>query len=205
MHCERQVVLVDASPDVVAAWRYLIGTSPDEVRSLPLIEAGQDVGELECSEGGRVLISWCLNQTSTPRRKLSSWGSFHNLKGAACYWSRARREQAAIIAGKIKHWKVFLGDYRRLPDVRATWFIDPPYQDGKVPRGCLWKSNYPHGGVEYGELAGWVQSRRGQVIACEREGADWLPFKPLYESPTGRRYLEGARRRCREAIWHREI
>jgi hypothetical protein len=64
------------------------------------------------------------------------------------------------------------GSYADAPDVEATWFIDPPYQK---PSGRRYVSLLP----DYAELAGWVRSRRGQVIVCEQAGADWMPFRPL--------------------------
>lgn len=64
-------------------------------------------------------------------------------------------------------------DYHEAPDVEVTWFIDPPYQH--VRRG------YERDNIDYGELAEWCMSRRGQVIVCEQAGADWLPFQPLRE------------------------
>jgi hypothetical protein len=71
------------------------------------------------------------------------------------------------------------GSYEDAPDVEATWFIDPPYQHANR-RGYLCK------GIDYARLSDWCRSRRGQVIVCEQEGADWLPFKPLADVATHR-------------------
>ena len=74
---------------------------------------------------------------------------------------------------RIRHWTLIEGDYHDSPDVRATWFIDPPYQEmGK---------HYPNGSkdLDFEELGRWCQAQRGQVIVCENEGADWLPFRPF--------------------------
>ena len=69
---------------------------------------------------------------------------------------------------------VIEGDYTDAPDIEATWFIDPPYQY----RGGR---KYPQGSdaIDYTRLAEWCQTRRGQVIVCEAEPADWLPFRHL--------------------------
>jgi hypothetical protein len=75
----------------------------------------------------------------------------------------------------------------------ATWFIDPPYVDGG--------KSYRYSEIDYPKLAAWCLRLRGQVIVCERQGADWLPFRMLYDNPTARRYKPGARQRCQEAIW----
>ena len=35
--------------------------------------------------------------------------------------------------------------------------------------------------VDYVALREWCLSRKGLLIVCEQEGADWLPFRPLYD------------------------
>ena len=190
LHHRKRVLLLDVDPDVINVWKYLIGATTEEIMGLPLILPEQDVADLKCSEGGRLLISWCLNQTATPRKKLSSWGVFHGDR--ACYWGARRRKQSAVIAARVKHWRAELADYRTAPDAEATWFIDPPYMDGG--------SHYRHSHVDYSELSAWCRSRRGQPIVCERAGATWLPFSPLYSAPTMRRF-SSSRRRCAESVW----
>lgn len=73
------------------------------------------------------------------------------------------------------------GDYRDLPDVEATWFVDPPYQPIRSTHEQAAGNVYRNGAgdIDYAELADWCRSRRGQVIVCEQSPADWLPFTPL--------------------------
>jgi site-specific DNA-adenine methylase len=196
LHYTHDVILLDKSQDVIGAWQYLIQTDPADVLKLPLIASGQEVSSLECSPGARLFISWCLNQTATPRRTLSSWGEYHNARGAACYWGAARREQAAMIAGRIKHWRAYCASYAEAPSIEATWFVDPPYVDGGKA--------YPFHAIDYQYLSLWCQEREGQIIVCERSGADWLPFEAVCSGPTQKRYLQGARTRCSDAMWYRE-
>lgn len=193
LHHTKDVVLADVDPTIVGVWRYLIDASPERVRTLPLIGPEQEVAELDCDEGGRLLISWALNQTATPRKRLSSWGVYH--QGRACYWGHRRREQAAVIASRVKHWTVLNASFDSLENEKATWFIDPPYVDGGA--------SYAFSQVDYPTLADWCRTRRGQVMVCERVGASWLPFWPLYSAPTARRFM-GNRTRCAEAIWMNE-
>lgn len=90
----------------------------------------------------------------------------------------------------IRHWKVIEGDYTAAPEVLATWFVDPPYQvAGKY---------YVHGskGIDYSALGDWCRSRRGQVLVCENEGADWLPFAPFATLKAG---VNG--RGSKEVLW----
>jgi hypothetical protein len=46
--------------------------------------------------------------------------------------------------------------------------------------------------IDYDELAIWIQARKGQVIACEGAGGDYLPFRPLRENTSvgGKRNVE---------------
>jgi hypothetical protein len=190
LHHTHDVILIDLNVDVIGAWQYLIAASREEIMALPLIEPGQDVAELDTTPGGRLLISWCLNQSAAPRRQLSPWGAcVRHIK--ASFWGERRRAQAAEVASRVKHWTAFVGDYRDLPDARATWFIDPPYVDGGA--------NYAHSAIDYTHLAGWACARAGQVIVCERAGADWMPFAPLYDAPSARDRKNGSR--CAEAVW----
>jgi site-specific DNA-adenine methylase len=94
------------------------------------------------------------------------------------------------VASRIAHvqalaanWTATLGDYRDLPNVAATWFIDPPYRPTEPG---VAGDRYMKGaaGLDYSELAAWCRSRRGQVIVCEQEPADWLPFRPLAAQTT---------------------
>ena len=75
-----------------------------------------------------------------------------------------RRARTARDASKVRHWRIIEGDYRDAPDVAATWFVDPPYQDkGK---------HYPHGsaGIDFAALGDGA--RFGLAIRYSLEGRD---------------------------------
>jgi len=62
----------------------------------------------------------------------------------------------------------------------CTWFIDPPYQVvGKSVRGDGYAFGCRARDMDFERLAKWCRERNGQVIVCEQEGANWLPFRPL--------------------------
>jgi hypothetical protein len=179
-----QVILVEKNPEIAALWAWLIGADPEEIRSLPTaLRAGSDIRELQISDGARLLIRhWQRVGTSTCWT-VSKWcGTNTGL------WCAATRDAVASNVVKIRHWHVICGDFTEAPDVRATWFIDPPYRG--LP---LFGSK----DIDYAALAAWVGSRCGQVIACEQGGADWLPFEPFREVTTGRH------RKAEEAIYYR--
>jgi site-specific DNA-adenine methylase len=87
---------------------------------------------------------------------------------------------------KIKHWKILHASYIDLENIKATWFIDPPYQYG----GHAYVENK----INFPDLANWCKSRKGQIIVCENTKADWLPFKPMIVN-------KGTHKKTTEAIW----
>lgn len=187
----RNVVLVDCYPVVAGMWRWLIGATPDEVRSIPLTDS-VDALPAWVPTGARDLIGFAMNAaTASPRRTISAGclrlrGMGRNFYG----WSHALRERVATQVPAIKHWQILETDYRSAPDVEATWFVDPPYQK----QG----SHYVHSlsDEEYASLGAWCRTRRGQTIVCEGEGADWLPFRAHGDFKSGPRS-----KRATEVVW----
>lgn len=189
---DRDVVLVDASADVVETWRWLISATRSDVLALPpTLERGVSVDSLGLAPGATMLLRWwCNNGASSPCRTPSVWAS-------AAGWHAGIRARIAADVAKIRHWRVIHGDYREAPDVDAWWFIDPPYAG---PAG----SRYPHGSgaIDHTALGAWCRSRRGAVVVCEGAGADWLPF----ESVGSIKASAGARRagKSQEVVWTRD-
>lgn len=104
------------------------------------------------------------------------------------------RERIATQVPFIRHWEVRHCSYADIDVGLATWFVDPPYQDaGKY---------YHHGSqaLDFEHLGQWCQSREGQVMVCENEGATWLPFRPLAETKSTL-----SDKRSKEAIWTNTI
>lgn len=189
-YADRQVVLVEKNPAIAALWRYLLRVSPAELDRLPLLEPGQTVRDLQLSPEPALLIGFWVNKgVASARNSQSAWMRSGIRPGS--FWGAKVRSRLAAQVERIQHWQVFEGCYSRLPNVRATWFIDPPYQG----RPGL---QYPNGSsaIDYTQLAEFCRSRQGQTIVCEAQGADWLPFQPL-----GSFKSNNARKRSAEAVW----
>lgn len=210
LHRERNVRLYDLSSHVIAAWRFLIRASAAQVRRLPLLEVGESALDLDVDEDARELIRFCVQFAPGPRNTISGFAAKHI--GTAYVWGERRRERLARLASAIGHWRAECRDYRTLPNVRATWFVDPPYQRaGKnydfaqaQRKGYTARGKFEPAVIDYRELAKWCRSRKGQVIVCENEGADWLPFKPLIRDKPGITRDGKKARRKTEVVWSRE-
>jgi hypothetical protein len=115
---------------------------------------------------------------SVTKRMLRDWDSVHR---------RAMEAQPYLWrACSFVH-----GHYQSIPMVEATWFVDPPYQHAN-------RRGYRERAIDFAALGDWCRSLPGQVIVCEQEGADWLPFRPLHSVRTHRGSVS------REVIWESE-
>ena len=162
-HIERleRVVLTELDPAIAAMWRQIL--DPDL--------SADDICP-PCTLGVR---------TSNPfhlAAAVSGGGPFRYLKATPIMVENVTRWRRRL-PGDLRRWRnvqvdLIEGDYTATPDVHGTWFIDPPYQGHA---GSL----YPFGSkdIDYDALAAWCRTRPGQVIVCEGEGADWLPFQSL--------------------------
>jgi site-specific DNA-adenine methylase len=171
-HPDHEVRLVDLDENIVQTWAYLLGATEREIAALPDIKADQTVDDLGVCPEARLLIGWWLNKGSAqPKRKPSSFMVKYPEGGP--YWGQRVRDRIVGQLEHIRHWTVEQGSYIDVEHHGSTWFIDPPY----VGAG----HHYRHGSrdIDYAHLADWCRSRPGQVIVCEADSADWLPFEPL--------------------------
>ncbi len=195
---DRRVILVERDPVIAALWRWLIRVPQREVLALPMLGPGQTVPTDLCDEARSLIGFWCNKGCSAPRRRVSGWGARYPRK----VWNPLLRERVASGVARIRHWTVIEGEYDEAPDVRATWFIDPPYVgrsigDGR-PAGDLYRFGARR--IDYDRLGRWARRRHGLVIACEAAGAAWLPFRPFaHARATPRTY--GVGRISEEAVW----
>lgn len=164
------VLLIDADPIIVGVWEYLIGASEREIRALPDLEVGESVDGLDVPQEARWLIGFWLNRGSAQPKKTKTAFSARTERSQLVWSERARERIASEVAG-IRHWKVRHGTYEDAPRVDATYFVDPPYVD----KGRYYRVR----DVDHEALGRWCAGLPGEVIACEQEGAGWLPFRPL--------------------------
>ena len=156
--------LNDIDPCVSGLWNWLIQADPNDIISIPTdmptlshLSTHMTAYQAElCRRWQRV-----GNNTSFT---VSSWN------GRAGMWNARTRQHIADQLINIRHWSVSSLSYQSLENNLSTWFVDPPYVGFR---------EYEYNVINYKQLAEWCRTRRGQVIVCEQEGADWLPFKPF--------------------------
>jgi site-specific DNA-adenine methylase len=159
---QKNVILYDTNPKVAAVWDYLIHATEADIAALPDVRPGQKVTDFNLTEAERWLVGFNINRGSSMPKITASRRS-----NGLTY-----KKYISENLYKVKHWKIFGTSYELCPNQEATWFVDPPYQKaGKYYFGFT-QMNFEF-------LRGWCQERRGQVIVCENQGADWLPFRPM--------------------------
>lgn len=178
---ERDVLLVDKYEVIVRVWKYLQQCSKNDIINLPNPKIGETINReyFDCIEQAWLMGFIVQDGVNSPRLTVSKFAA-KNI--------RTKKNNIAKNLFKIKHWEIRLGSYDDIPNVEATWFIDPPYQYGGE---YYIKSNKQ---IDFNNLANWCKERNGQSIVCENTKADWLPFMPMKD-------MKGSIYTTTEAIW----
>ena len=188
VHRHNNVWLNEKYDVIYGIWEWLLTTAtPDDILLHTDFFLGQNIKDIGVPKPHKDLIGFCINRgSSAPRNMVQQWSCQSAKRPGWASTTAYRLKNISELLGDIKHWRVTFGDYTELPDIEATWFIDPPYQFGG--------NRYAVNNINYKELAEWCRSRRGQVIVCENTKADWLPFVPIAE-------ITGQRKKTTECIW----
>jgi hypothetical protein len=173
-------LLIDKDPIIAGLWRYLIGSKPADILALPgMPEVGDHVDNYAICQEAKWLIGFWLNRGSaTPKKSRTAYSA--RTDRAQLNWGPRAQERIASQLDRIAGWRVIEGSYADAPSPTATWFVDPPYGD----KGRFYRVPFS----DFAALGRWCRSRTGLMIACEGEGASWLPFQPLgsFKSTKGR-------------------
>jgi hypothetical protein len=173
------VVLAEKNPQIANIWKWLISVPPETISALPIHEPGELIPSEVTGPARDWIGMWNSISVVRPNQRMSPSANKVYMTGGGknpntlrrCFWSAEIRDRSAEAVQRIRHWIVIEGDHTSVPtDLDATWFIDPPYQHLDL---------YKQGALDYHSLALWCLTLRGQIIVCENEGADWLPFQPF--------------------------
>lgn len=193
----KNIILCDKDPIIYGVWNYLIHASESEILGIPDVPLNGSIDDIFLSQEQRWLVGFWLNRAvAKPRKKPSSWMRSGIRPGS--FWGDRVRQTISSQLKYIRHWKVFKCSYEEAPvkinlNGPATWFIDPPYQRaGK---------HYTHGSkkIDFNALGTWCRSRKGQVMVCENQGANWLWFRPSGDSRSNAGRRTG--KPSKEVVW----
>lgn len=188
LHSSKNVLLNEKYNTIYEIWNWLINESNSElILNNADFYNGQDISEIDLPKPLKDLIGFCINRGSiAPRNIVQKWSCQVKSKPNWASTTNYQLKRAAKLINEVRHWEVKFGDYKNLPNIEATWFIDPPYKFGG--------EHYAVNDIDYSELSDWCKTRKGQVIVCENTKANWLDFKPLVE-------ITGQRVKTIEAIY----
>ena len=159
-------ILVDKNPKVCEAWEWLRGQTVDSVMSIPAVRAGtvtSDFFIMNCAASTASLN--CRKMTVSERME----------KRQHSMWRKVAR-----LLWVLPRVSVVCGSYDTIENTEATWFVDPPYQQtGTALLGNGYAKGCRSDDIDFSALSDWCKCRKGQVIVAEKQGARWLPFKPL--------------------------
>lgn len=185
LYWDRDVHLIDKYDVIVNLWKWLQKFSKNDILSIRRLKFGENTDNFkwDCQEQKDLIGFIITGSPSMPKKTASKWKTIIRPNT-----QEYKLNYIADNLEKIRHWKITLGDYNFVDNEDATWFIDPPY----VVCGKYYKFGSKL--IDYGYLAEWCKSRKGQVIVCEADGANWLPFTPLTQS-------RGNCKNHKESIW----
>ena len=166
LYYKKDVRLYDVDENICMVWDYLIHAKESHIKKLTL--DFNNIDDLKgYSKEEKILMGfWCGKSIAYPQKKPTI---FAKSKGTADYKARALQQ-----VQYIRHWKITQCSYDKIPNIEATWFIDPPYKVGG--------HKYRHSFIDYQKLAKWCKNRNGEIIVCENNHASWLPFNSLCDS-----------------------
>jgi hypothetical protein len=186
------VLLVEKDDIVFKIWGWLLRATEDEIMSLPLIRPGESINDHDiCQEAKWWIGYWNTISGARPQHRMVPSA----VRIPSSFWGAHIRDRTAKTLCRIRHWRIIHGDYTSSPDVRATWFVDAPYQ---------FCDNYGNARLDYNKLRHWCLRRKGQIIVCENHRANWMPFRSLGDFHSAPRAQHGGTpsRRTNEMVCH---
>lgn len=179
LYRDRNIILNEKYDVLYNIWNWLINEATvEDLQKYTEFNKGDNIRNLDLHPSHLALLGFFVDSgCESPKFTVTKWAANRITN---------RINRLINILPEIKHWKIYFGDYRKLPNIEATWFIDPPYQHGG--------KRYKIHDINYEELAEWCETRNGQVIVCENSKANWMNFTPLKK-------LHGQKYTTMECMW----
>lgn len=166
LYCDNGVWINDAYEVIANIWRWIQQATAQDIKSLPVLRQGERLSDVKgLSQPERDLLGFCaMPGIPAPGDRTNRWSDGKP--------AEILKRRLLKMVGRIRHWRITNLSFDELPNMTATWFIDPPYQFG----GDL----YVKKGIDYPKLMAWIQGRHGDTITCENDRNDWLDrWQPL--------------------------
>lgn len=187
----QRVKLYDKDPAIVALWETLLGSSCRDV----LLECEEQLASGQVTHPFLTMLrgSASLKRLGTETAPVNDWMKVE--------WGKEKRRiLGALPLIQSGKWSIECRSYETLDNDRAVWFIDPPYKPYTTNAGNEYRESAS--AIDYEHLSTWCQERRGQVIVCEQQPADWLNFRPFRRQNSQSTAGTGNQERV-EVIWSR--
>ena len=161
----QRAILVDKNANVAQTWDYILHVKESEFLSLPILDAGDDLRDLDLPVEARIFLGFNIGQANDHPlniRPREGWSM----------WDADLRAKLASQLPKVRGWRFLHADYRKAPYLPATYLLDPPYQR---LTNCYGGTGFKS--LNFFRLAIFAMTLPGEVIVCENANADWLPFQ----------------------------
>jgi len=181
---DREITIVDKYVVIYKIWKWLQECEISDINKLPHHMTPEDNlnnYKFDCEEAKLMMGFIIAKGGERPRCKPTSRATIDRPNTINFTLNKIKGN-----LHKIKHWKILHASYVNLENIKATWFVDPPYQFGGYA--------YVENKIDFEHLASWCKTRKGQVIVCENTKASWLPFKPMVKN-------KGTHKSTIEVIW----
>ena len=182
-------ILVEKDIRVYNLWKYLLTSSAKDINEYPVPNIGDKTSDF--------LIMTCAASNSISKCKTLT---YTDRIARVFEIQKKRLLKLHNIKDRIK---IYNTDYTEVDNIEATWFIDPPYQVNNLsnPKTVFSNGNgYSKGcdsdSLDFTKLSDFSKDRLGQVIVCEKEGANWMDFKFL------RRSKSSLNKNYNEVVWY---
>ena len=170
-----KALICDKDDSVTEAWNFLLRCSEKDITNFPTPAIGEYAYDF--------LVKTCaVSNASSKCNKMR----YTERLDRVFQIQKRRILKLLPIRDRIKFVH---GSYEDLQNVESTWFIDPPYQvvnkNGSVfQNGDGYSRECGTAQIDFCQLKDFCLERKGQVIVCEKEGADWLPFASFRTNKT---------------------
>ncbi len=159
LHWDKKVILIEKYNVICNLWKWLQTCSKNDILNIRQLKCGENTNNFEwdCQEQKDLVGFIITGAPSMPKKTASRWKTIVRPNT-----QQFRLESIANNLEKIRHWEIIHGDYRDSPDIKATWFIDPPYVIG----GKYYK--YGSKDIDYTSLGDWCKQRQGKLLSVKQ-------------------------------------